>query len=62
MVKPKFIDSPPQPDITRVELIDHTEKGEGREFVRYYDKPVSFALSLQDEQRTLKIFVKDRDE
>ena len=52
---------PPKPAITRVELIDHTTKGQGREFVRYYDNPISFALVLQDNNRTLKIFIKDQD-
>lgn len=43
--------------ITRVELIDHTEKGAGREFVRYYDRPVSVETDIQDEGRTVKIFI-----
>lgn len=45
--------------ITRVELIDHTEKGVGREFVRYYDRPVDIKQSIQDEGRTLKIFISE---
>lgn len=48
--------------ITRVEVIDHSHKGEGRDFVRYYDKPIMFELDLQDDDRTLKIFIKDQDE
>lgn len=45
--------------ITRVELIDHTAKGEGREFVRYYDRPVSVETDIQDDGRTVKIFVSE---
>lgn len=45
--------------ITRVEIIDHTEKGVGREFVRYYDRPVDIKQSIQDEGRTLKIFISE---
>lgn len=48
-----------QNKITRVELIDHTAKGEGREFVRYYDRPVDIQTSVQDQGRTLKIFVSE---
>jgi len=47
--------------ITRVEVIDHTDKGEGREFVRYYDGPVEVNLSLQDDDRTLKIFISNKE-
>ena len=46
-------------NITRVEVIDHTAKGQGREFVRYYDRPVDIQSSVQDEGRTLKIFVSE---
>lgn len=45
--------------VTRVELIDHTEKGQGREFVRYYDRPVVIQTDIQDEGRTVKIFVSE---
>lgn len=50
-----------QNKITRVELIDHTEKGGGREFVRYYDRPVNIQTDTQDAGRTLKIFVSEAE-
>jgi hypothetical protein len=40
------------PKVNRVEVID----SEGRAFVRYYVEPGA-ALELQDDGRTLKIFV-----
>jgi len=40
-------------DVTRVEVIDHT----GRAYVSMQVKGVS--LSLQDDEKTLKVFVKD---
>lgn len=44
--------------ITRVEVIDHSPiAGEGRVFTQYYDKPVKVENSIQDESRTLKIFI-----
>lgn len=48
--------------IDRVELIDHTKTMEGRVWVRgpIYGSPVEVELDVQDEGRTLKIFVKDR--
>lgn len=47
--------------VTRIEIIDHSPKGEGREFVRYYDGPVEVNFDLQDDERTLKIFIKDKE-
>lgn len=43
--------------VTRVELISHTKKNLGRVYVEY---GVRASLSLQDEGRTLKIFVEDQ--
>lgn len=45
-----------------VELIDHTSTMEGRAWVRgsIYGSPIEVVLDVQDEGRTLKIFVKDR--
>lgn len=51
-----------QQAVTRVELIDHTEKGQGREFVRYYDRPVDIQTDIQDEGRTVKIFVSEPEQ
>lgn len=50
--------------VNRVEVIDHTipiEKGGGRAYVRW-DKEgtVQVELSLQDDGRTLKVFITDR--
>lgn len=40
-------------EITRVEVIDH----EGRSFSKWYDYPVFVKESLQDDGKTLKLFV-----
>ena len=50
-------DPPSLAGITRIEFIDFEN---GREFVRYTERPVTF--SVQDEGRTLKIFSEDPDE
>lgn len=43
-------------NVTRFEVIDHSENGSGREYVR---KGISILdVSLQDDGRTLKIFLK----
>ena len=45
--------------VNRVEVIDHTksvEKGGGRAYVFWEDK-AEVELSLQDEGRTLKVFI-----
>lgn len=43
-------------NVTRFEAIDHSENGSGREYVR---KGISILdVSLQDDGRTLKIFLK----
>ena len=43
-------------NVTRFEVIDHTTGGEGRAYVKH---DVSIQLSLQDDARTLKVFVGD---
>ena len=43
-------------DVTRFEVIDHTKYGEGRVFVAW---PCRIELSYQDDDRTLKVFIKD---
>ena len=40
-------------NFTRVEVIDP----EGRVFSRYYDEPMSVSAAVQDDGRTVKIFV-----
>lgn len=45
--------------ITRFEVIDHTDSGQGRELVKYYESPIGVDLSVQDNNRTLKIFIKE---
>lgn len=44
-------------NFTRVEVIDP----EGRVLSRYYDEPMSVSAAIQDDGRTVKIFV-DRAE
>jgi hypothetical protein len=43
--------------VTRFEVIDHTKKKRGRIVVEYN---VNVELSLQDENRTLKVFLTDK--
>jgi hypothetical protein len=43
--------------VTRFEVIDHTSKKRGRIVVEYN---VNVELSLQDENRTLKVFLTDK--
>lgn len=45
--------------VSRFEIIDHTENGEGRVFVKYSNN-MKIQTSLQDEDRTLKIFIGDK--
>ena len=44
-------------EITRFEVIDHTRKKQGRIVVEYN---INVELSLQDENRTLKVFLTDK--
>ena len=44
-------------NVTRFEVIDHSEDGSGRELVKH---KIKVKLSLQDEGRTLKVFLEDR--
>lgn len=44
-------------NVTRVEVIDP----EGRVFSRYYDEPMSVSAAVQNDGKTVKIFV-DRAE
>ena len=43
--------------VTRFEVIDHTSKKKGRIVVEYN---VNVELSLQDENKTLKVFLTDK--
>lgn len=47
--------------VNRIEIIDHTLAGKGREYVKWVDKAFSVTTQLQDNNRTLKIFLKDLD-
>lgn len=44
--------------VTRFEVIDHTSKKQGRIVVEYQ---VNVELSLQDDNRTLKVFLTNRE-
>ena len=44
-------------NVTRFEVIDHSEDGSGREIVKH---KIKVKLSLQDKGRTLKVFLEDR--
>lgn len=43
--------------IKRLEIIDHTSTGEGREYVKRGNLEIEF--SLQDDNQTLKVFITD---
>tara|TARA_R110002110_G_scaffold96968_1_gene249401 strand:+ start:17 stop:172 length:156 start_codon:yes stop_codon:yes gene_type:complete len=44
--------------VTRFEVIDHTNRGEGRVLVEY---GVNVELQLQDDGKTLKVFLSDNN-
>lgn len=52
------------PQVNRVEVIDHTkpyEKGGGRAYVFWErEKKVNITAQLQDDGKTLKIFIKEQ--
>lgn len=45
-------------EVTRFEVINHAEGGQGRELVKY---GVNVEFSFQDDHRTLKVFLTDRN-
>lgn len=45
--------------VNRVEVIDHTAGGEGRVFTKWTEGEFEFETVIQDEGRTLKIFLKE---
>ena len=45
--------------LTRVSLIDHTDSGLGLVWEKYN---IAVEIFVQDDGRTLKVFVQDRDE
>lgn len=47
--------------VNKFELIDHTKGGDGRVFVKYKDN-LKVVTSVQDEDRTLKVFLQDTQE
>lgn len=53
--------------VNRFEVIDHTSEGDGRSYVKWVDDDFDVTLDLQDNARTLKVFLKqqlhgDRDD
>ena len=44
---------------TRLEIIDHTETGTGRDYTKWVSKPFSVTLEAQDDGRTLKVVLED---
>jgi len=56
MIKQEVIDIVTK-EITRFEVIDHTKKKQGRIVVEY---DVNVELSLQDENKTLKVFLTNK--
>ena len=47
--------------VSRFELIDHTKDGGGRVFVKYKNN-MKILTSVQDEDRTLKVFIDETKE
>ncbi len=49
--------------VNRFEIIDHTKAGEGRAFVKREPESSPFVVEtdIQDEGRTLKIFLRDKE-
>lgn len=45
--------------VTRLEIIDHTKTGTGRDYTKWIPQNFSVELSYQDDGRTLKIFLSD---
>lgn len=45
--------------VNRFEVIDHTESGTGRQFVKWLSYDFKVEFSLQDDGRTLKVFLMD---
>ncbi len=45
--------------VNRVEVIDHSKGGQGRELVKHLLNGERIDFSLQDDDRTLKIFIED---
>lgn len=46
--------------VNRVEVIDHTKTGKGRDFVKWEDFDFEVGFDQQDGGRTLKIFLSER--
>lgn len=46
-------------EYTRLEVIDHTDQGTGREYTKWVSEPFTVKFDEQDEGRTLKIFLAD---
>ncbi len=50
-------------EVTRFEVIDHTEDGEGRAFIKWLETKYRVQYSIQDEGKTIKVFLGEaRDE
>ena len=45
--------------VNRLEVIDHTKTGKGRDFVKWEDFDFDVCFSIQDDGQTLKIFLAD---
>lgn len=47
--------------VTRVEVINHAKGGNGREYVTHHNN-IQVNIELQDDERTLKIFIANKKE
>ena len=48
--------------VNRVEVIDWTSSAEGRAFTKWIKSDMNVGFDIQDDGRTLKIFLTDRSE
>lgn len=46
--------------VNRLEIIDHTKSGQGRAYLKWEAVEFEVAFELQDDNQTLKIFLKDK--
>ena len=42
---------------TRFEVINHTKDFEGRVLTRYFDYPIAVSVEVQDDGKTVKVFL-----
>lgn len=59
-IKKLFI--PRWQSLNRLEIINHLESGEGREYTVFKKEDFNIELQIQDDGRTLKIFLSEKED